>query len=50
MDIDRVIEIEKQLTRLNAKIRSCRGDVAKMKQERERLVREKREMMERGPT
>jgi len=49
-DIDRVIEIEKQLTPLDAKIRSCRGDVAKMKLEREKLVGAKRQILKRGPT
>lgn len=47
MDIDRVIEIEKKLSKLDAKIRACRGNVAKMKTEREELNRAKREALKR---
>ena len=41
MDIDRVIEIERKLSKLDVKIRAGHGNVAAMKLERERLLKER---------
>jgi len=47
MNIDRVLEIEKQLSKLDTRIRASQGNVASMKFQREQPKQVKREALKR---